>query len=81
MNQANRLILVAKPVLKQYSDAEKGITQGILMVERKSKKTLSASTHVQRITGLIILAALCATAYVSVWMNDESQLFMRNFYY
>jgi succinate dehydrogenase/fumarate reductase cytochrome b subunit len=51
------------------------------MVERKSKKTQSASMYVQRVTGLIIMAVFVATAYVSLWMDEESQVFANNFYY
>lgn len=41
VNQASKTYNTVRPVLKEYMDAEAGRTNGVVMAERKSKKTLA----------------------------------------
>jgi hypothetical protein len=50
MKQGSLILRIVKPVLKQYLDAEQGLTQGIAMNERKSKAINGASVYSQRVT-------------------------------
>lgn len=49
--QGKGTVDIVKPVLKEYKDAAAGITQGIQMTERKSKKV---EAHISEIKKLVI---------------------------
>ena len=50
--QGRAMNKVFKPIVKEYRDAERGATQGILMNKRKSKKMKVLMKKILKITGL-----------------------------
>lgn len=60
---------IYKPLLKEYSEAEAGITQGIVMNERKSKKKVQHLVQVKKIT----IAMLAMMAFGMMYFYGYAQ--------
>jgi len=60
---------IVKPILKEYKDAEAGITQGIQMSERKSKLAHSHIGEIKKLIIATIFVLIITTAYAKDWIN------------
>lgn len=60
---------VFKPILKEYRDAERGITQGITMNIRRSKKMQHLKKKICKITLLMVLVGFIAIVYTKNFMH------------
>jgi len=54
---------IFKPIVKEYAAAERGLTNGIIMHERKSKKMNMHRSLVARITCLNIVISIVALPF------------------
>lgn len=54
--QAKKGLDIVRPILKQYRDAETGVTQGIAMTERKSKQIKKFMCLIKKMTCLFIVS-------------------------
>jgi hypothetical protein len=70
IKQSDAMIKAVKPVLKEYTDAEAGRSSGVVMSERRSKKTNELKKTIKNITALTILLTAIAIAYCNSWMQD-----------
>lgn len=70
IKQSDAMIKAVKPVLKEYKDAEAGRSQGVVMSERRSKKTNELKKTIKSITAITILLVAITTAYCNSWMQD-----------
>lgn len=55
---------VYKPILKEYRDAENGITQGIVMNKRRSKSMVSLKKKICRITAITFVVGFLYMVYI-----------------
>jgi hypothetical protein len=70
IKQSDNMIKVVKPVLKEYKDAEAGRSSGVIMSERRSKKTNELKKSIKNISAITIFVLAIATAYCNSWMQD-----------
>jgi hypothetical protein len=61
---------VFKPILKEYRDAERGVTQGITMTKRRSKQMHKLKKKVCKITTLMCLLGLICIVYTKNFMHN-----------
>lgn len=80
LKQSTMTYNTMRPILKEYSDAETGRTRGVVMIERKSKKTQALRKHIGQVTAAVILMTALACAYGSEWFDDEASRFVDEFY-
>lgn len=70
--QGKGSVLVYKQLLKEYTDAETGVTQGIAMTERKSKKMIAHSQQVKKITWAYCFVTIVACLYFNDWLQQTA---------
>jgi len=70
IKQYDAMIKLVKPVLKEYKDAEAGRSSGVVMSERRSKKTNELKKTIKNISAITILVFAIASAYCNSWMQD-----------
>lgn len=61
---------VFKPIVKEYKDVEHGITQGIVMNKRRSKKMAHLKKKICRITVVSFVVGLLSLIYYSNFQMD-----------
>lgn len=71
---------IFKPILKQYRDAEQGITQGIAMTERVHKKMKAHKCSVKKITVLLIVIILICYPVLSQFLESCTDQFIDIYY-
>jgi len=64
--QGKKTLEVYKPIIKEYRDAETGVTNGVMMVERKSKKMDSLVRKVRK----YIFASFAIMAFGAIYFNS-----------
>lgn len=73
---------VFQPILKEYKDAERGVTQGIQMNKRRSKEMAHLKKIVWKITGISCVVGLIAMKYgQSVMMDFTDQWIDQKYMY
>jgi len=60
---------VFRPILKEYRDAERGITQGITMTKRRSKQMKFLKRKVCKITAMMCLVGFVTIVYTKNFMH------------
>lgn len=61
---------VFKPILKEYQDAERGITQGIVIDKRRSKIMKFLKKKILKITLASVILGIVTLAYVNCFTNE-----------
>jgi hypothetical protein len=67
--QGRKTNKVFKPIMKEYKDAEQGVTQGIVMNKRRSKKMQNLKRKIYKITAISILVGFIAVITTKNLMN------------
>lgn len=78
--QARWTLNAVKPILKEYSDAESGKTQGIKMTERRSKKFVALKKDVKRLTCGVIVFILFCVMYAEHYLVTEANRWIDQYY-
>lgn len=80
IKQARATLNVFNPVLKEYKDAESGMTQGIRMSERKSAKMLSLTNLVKKLTFGMWVFIFFSIIYCEIWVVGQVDRFIDAYY-
>lgn len=80
IKQARATLNVFSPVLKEYTDAESGRTQGIMMTERKSEKMINLTKLVKKLTIGMWVFILFSAIYCETWTVGQVDRFIDAYY-
>lgn len=84
--QGKAINKVFKPIMKEYKNAETGVTQGILMNERKSKKMVALKKKIYKVTLITSIVAFFSIIYcknvqdelIEQWMDQKYEYIQNN---
>jgi hypothetical protein len=67
---------IFKPIVKEYHDAENGVTQGIEMTRRKSKDMVEYKVYIRKITLAVLFITFMSIVYANQWLKDLVDKFL-----
>jgi len=76
LKQAKLAIKLFNPILKEYRQAERGITRGIRMTTRKSKSMHMFRRRVCKISCILVALVAGAFIYATGWLGDVADKYV-----